>query len=335
LLIRGEGKVFSSGRDISNIDVDTDDAHAFLAEVFAPVFQAIRALPIPVIAQVQGAALGLGFGIAAAADIIYAAVDAEFGSPFAAIGAMLASGGHHVFLARVGYHRTMDLIVTGDFMTGAEAAAAGIVSRAVPAAELSEFVESKLEKIVTGPAEAFALEQGFVQKIADERPCMTELLAVEAAMQESARQTPDYAEGFRAVQERRSPNFVKFRPGRPRLAGPRSGSAQSDSGRSVSDCPVSGRSGGSVVCPSDIGPAVRCPSAPWSSVSWRLAFQRRTEKIVSTMTRAQETATTMPLRTVGSPMNAPTATSDSWPGRDETRVAMRKVRLSTPRAPLP
>jgi 2-(1,2-epoxy-1,2-dihydrophenyl)acetyl-CoA isomerase len=207
LLIRGEGKVFSSGRDISNIDVDTDDAHAFLAEVFAPVFQAIRALPIPVIAQVQGAALGLGFGIAAAADIIYAADDAKFGSPFAAIGAMLDSGGHHVFLDRVGYHRTMDLIVTGDFMTGAEAAAAGIVSRAVPAAELSEFVESKLEKIVTGPAEAFALEKGFVQKIADERPSMTELLAEEAALQESARQTPDYAEGFRAFQERRSPNF--------------------------------------------------------------------------------------------------------------------------------
>src|SRR5699024_1916856 len=145
----------------------------------------------------------------------------------------------------------------------------------------------------------------------DERPSMTELLAEEAALQESARQTPDYAEGFRAFQERTSPNFEKFRPS----------GYQSVSGGAISDCTVSGRSHGSVVCPSDIGPAVRCPSAPWSSVSWRLAFQRRTVKIVSTMTRAQEAATTMPLRTVGSPMNAPTATSDSWPGRDEARVA--------------
>src|SRR5699024_9261550 len=131
----------------------------------------------------------------------------------------------HVFLDRVGYHRTMDLIVTGDFMAGAEAAAAGIVSRAVPAGDLGEFVESKLEKIVTGPAEAFALEKGFVQKIADERPRMADLLAEEAALQESARQTPDYAEGFRALQERRSPHFEWFRPGR----------SQSESGRSVSD----------------------------------------------------------------------------------------------------
>ncbi|WCE40272.1 enoyl-CoA hydratase/isomerase family protein [Brevibacterium sp. BDJS002] len=207
LLIRGEGKVFSSGRDISAVDVETDDAHAFLAEAFTPVFQAIRALPIPVISQVQGAALGLGFGVAAAADIIIAADDAKFGSPFAAIGAMLDSGAHHVFLDRVGYHRTMDLIITGDFMTGAEAAAAGIVSRAVPAEELSDFVESKLAKIVTGPAEAFAMEKGFVQKLADDRPTLAQVLAEEANLQETARQTPDYAEGFTAFQERRAPNF--------------------------------------------------------------------------------------------------------------------------------
>ena len=207
LLIRGEGKVFCSGRDISAVDVETDDAYAFLAEVFAPIVQAIRGLSIPVVAQVQGAALGLGFGVAAAADIIYAAEDAKFGSPFAAIGAMLDSGAHHVFLDRVGYHRTMDLIVTGDFMSGAEAAATGIVSRAVPAVELGDFVEAKLDRIVTGPAEAYAMEKGFVQRLADERPSFAEVLDAEAHLQETARRTPDYAEGFRAFQERRKPNF--------------------------------------------------------------------------------------------------------------------------------
>ncbi|EKU45819.1 enoyl-CoA hydratase/isomerase family protein [Brevibacterium sp. LS14] len=207
MLIRGEGKVFCSGRDISAVDVATDDAYAFLAEMFTPVFQAIRGLPIPVVAQVQGAALGLGFGIAAAADIVYAAENAKFGSPFAAIGAMLDSGAHHVFLDRLGYHRTMDLIVTGDFMSGAEAAAAGIVSRAVPADELADFVEEKLNGIVSGPAEAYAMEKSFVQKLTDEQPTLTEVLDAEARLQESARQTPDYAEGFRAFQERRKPNF--------------------------------------------------------------------------------------------------------------------------------
>ena len=51
------------------------------------------------------------------------------------------------------------------------------------------------------------MEKGFVQKLADERPNLAEVLAQEAALQESARQTPDYAEGFTAFQERRRPNF--------------------------------------------------------------------------------------------------------------------------------
>ncbi len=207
LLIRGEGKVFCSGRDISAVDVETDDAHEFLAEVFSPVFASIRALPIPVVAEVQGAALGLGFGIAAAADIVYAAETAKFGSPFAAIGAVLDSGAHHVFLDRLGYHRTMDLIVTGDFITGAEAAAAGLVSRAVPAEDLREFVTAKVDRIVTGPAQAYAMEKAFVQGLADDRPTLAQVLAEEAQLQETARRTPDYAEGFRAFQERRTPRF--------------------------------------------------------------------------------------------------------------------------------
>lgn len=207
LLIRGEGTVFCSGRDIAGVDVETDDAREFLAEVFSPVFASIRALPIPVIAEVQGAALGLGYGLAAAADIVYAAETAKFGSPFAAIGAMLDSGAHHIFLDRLGYHRTMDLIVTGDFITGAEAAAAGIVSRAVPAANLREFVDEKLERIVSGPAQAYAMEKGFVRTLADERPPLAQVLAEEAQLQEAARHTPDYAEGFRAFQERRPPKF--------------------------------------------------------------------------------------------------------------------------------
>lgn len=207
LLIRGRGKVFCSGRDISAVDVATDDAHQFLAEKFTPVFRAIRELRIPVVAQVQGAALGLGFGVAAAADLVYASETAKFGSPFAAIGAMLDSGAHHVFLDRVGYHRTMDLIVTGDFLTGAEAAAAGIVSRAVPADELEAFVAEKLARIVAGPAQAYAMEKAFVQRLADERPTLDQVLAEEAVLQEAARLTPDYAEGFRAFQESRTPKF--------------------------------------------------------------------------------------------------------------------------------
>ncbi|WP_286957383.1 enoyl-CoA hydratase/isomerase family protein [Brevibacterium sp. UBA7493] len=207
LILRGEGTVFCSGRDIAGVDVETDDAYEFLNSDFWPVFDTIRSLEIPVIAVVQGAALGLGYGLAAAADVIYAAEDAKFGSPFAAIGAILDSGAHAVFLDRLGYHRTMDLILTGDFMTGTEAAATGVVSRAVPAGELLDFARAKAAKMATGPAETFRMEKHFTQNLADERTRLGQVWDTEAFLQERARTSDDYREGFTAFQERRKPTF--------------------------------------------------------------------------------------------------------------------------------
>lgn len=207
LILRGEGTVFCSGRDIAGVDVETDDAYEFLNSDFWPVFDTIRSLEIPVIAAVQGAALGLGYGLAAAADVIYAAEDAKFGSPFAAIGAILDSGAHAVFVDRLGYHRTMDLILTGDFMTGTEAAATGVVSRAVPAGELLDFARQKAAKMAAGPAETFRMEKYFTQNLADERTRLAQVWDTEAFMQERARTSDDYREGFTAFQERRKPKF--------------------------------------------------------------------------------------------------------------------------------
>lgn len=207
VLLRGEGKVFCSGRDIVNVDVESDDAYHFLMTDFLPVFEAIRALEVPVIAAVQGAALGLGYGVAAAADIIYAADDAKFGSPFAAIGACLDSGAHAVFVDRLGYFRAMDLILTGDFMSGAEAAATGIVSRAVPADELLDFARAQAAKLTTGPAGTFAMEKKFTQQYADAQLQLKQVWEMESYMQDRARTSADYQEGFNAFKERRKPQF--------------------------------------------------------------------------------------------------------------------------------
>lgn len=208
LVLRGEGSVFCAGRDIAAVDVDRDDAHAFLTEHFGPVFESLRALPIPVIAQVQGAALGLGFGLAAAADLVYAAADAKFGSPFAALGAVLDSGAHRYFLDAFGYHRTMDLILTGELLTGTDAAAAGLVSRALPAAQLAERVTATAARLAAGPARASAMEKAYTQEAFDQRPPVAQVLAAEARLQEAARTTADYREGFTAFQGRRRPEFT-------------------------------------------------------------------------------------------------------------------------------
>ncbi|MGI9643887.1 MAG: enoyl-CoA hydratase/isomerase family protein, partial [Ilumatobacteraceae bacterium] len=94
LVMAGEGRAFSAGRDLSSATPLEEDARAILTDLFNPVILKLRNLPIPTIASVRGAALGVGFGVAMACDMILAGEKTRLGSPFANIGCVLDSGGH-------------------------------------------------------------------------------------------------------------------------------------------------------------------------------------------------------------------------------------------------
>lgn len=102
LLLRGEGRGFSAGRDISNVDPADDDAYDYLGKIVTPVLRQMAEFPAPTFAAVQGACLGVGLGLAIATDVVYVANDAKIGSPFANLGATLDSGGHALFTERLG-----------------------------------------------------------------------------------------------------------------------------------------------------------------------------------------------------------------------------------------
>lgn len=208
VILRGDGSVFCSGRDIVGVDPATDDAVRYLDGELTPTVRALRELSVPTIAAVQGAALGVGFGLAAACDLIYAGEHAKFGSPFARLGAALDSGAHAFFTDRLGPHRTLDLIYTGELMTGADAASAGLVSRAVPDDDLLDIVRETAEKFAAGPTLAFAASKRIVQSYFDSRQSLIELMSIEASAQEGLRTTDDYAEGFDAFATKRSPRFT-------------------------------------------------------------------------------------------------------------------------------
>ncbi|WP_010525823.1 enoyl-CoA hydratase/isomerase family protein [Nesterenkonia sp. F] len=207
LLLRGEGKGFSAGRDISAVDPATDDALAFLEEQVTPVLHRLADFPAPTFAAVHGACLGVGLGLAIATDVVYVAEEATIGSPFAALGATLDSGGHALFTERLGAHRTLDLIYTGDLMSGAEAVAGGLFSRAMPAEELLEFTRSRAARAASGPTLAFGESKALVARIRDERIGLWESLQQENRAQGRLCDTADYAEGFAAFQQKRTPDF--------------------------------------------------------------------------------------------------------------------------------
>lgn len=207
LVLRGEGRGFCAGRNIAGVNPREDDAYDYLANKVTPVLRQMATFPAPTFAAVQGACLGVGLGLAIATDIVYVAEDAKIGSPFANLGATLDSGGHALFVERLGAHRAMDLIVTGDLMTGADAVNAGLFSRAVPAAELLEFTRAKAVKAAQGATLAFMKSRALVHQIRDERIGLWESLEAENVAQGELCSSEDYFEGFAAFQEKRRPEF--------------------------------------------------------------------------------------------------------------------------------
>jgi len=207
LLLRGEGRGFCAGRDISNVDPANDDAYDYLGKIVTPVLRLMAEFPAPTFAAVQGACLGVGLGLAIATDVVYVAEDAKIGSPFANLGATLDSGGHALFTERLGAHRTLDLIYTAELMSGQEAVQQGLFSRAVPQDELLEFTRERVAKAAQGATGAFLASRELVAAIRDQRIGLWESMEQENVTQGQLCSTADYAEGFAAFQEKRAPKF--------------------------------------------------------------------------------------------------------------------------------
>lgn len=208
LLLRAEGRAFCAGRDISGVDAANDDGTAFLRDVVTPVLKAIAEFPAPTFAAAQGGCLGIGLGFLIATDVVYVADDAQFGSPFAALGAALDSGGHALFFERLGAHRALDLIYTGELMNGAEAVASGLFSRAVPADELLGFTREKARGAASGATQAFLASKRMIAQLRDERVGLWASVEAENLAQGDLGRTADYAEGFRSFQQKRRPTFT-------------------------------------------------------------------------------------------------------------------------------
>lgn len=149
LIITGSGeKAFVAGADIKEINaLDEEKAMAF-AERGQSIFHELTLLKIPVIAAVNGFALGGGCELALGCDFIYASENAKFGLPEVSLGLIPGFGGTVRMARAIGQRRARELTYTGGMITAAEAQTMGLVNKVVPQAELMNTVMKTVEAIL-------------------------------------------------------------------------------------------------------------------------------------------------------------------------------------------
>lgn len=154
VLIRGRGDTFCAGSDMSEwLDADPD----FVEESFARMeaaFRAIERCPVPVVAEIEGAAAGAGCQLALACDMRYMAESARIGMPIARLGILATPAFAARLTALAGPAAARELLYTGDLLAGPAAQAAGLVNRAVPDAALHHEVNAVLDRIRAQPPAA-------------------------------------------------------------------------------------------------------------------------------------------------------------------------------------
>lgn len=206
LILTGSGeKAFVAGADIKEINqLGVDSAENF-AERGQTVFRKLETLQIPVIAAVNGFALGGGLELALACDFIYASENAKFGLPEVTLGLIPGFGGT-VRLSRVlGLPKAKEWIFTGNMVGAAEAFMMGLVNKVVPQAELLPAVKKTAETIAQrGPIAVGAAKRSVMEAWDHD---IDSALAVEAAQFATLFRSEDVKEGTNAFIEKRKAQF--------------------------------------------------------------------------------------------------------------------------------
>lgn len=204
LVLTGSEKAFAAGADIREM-AGLTFAQAFTQDIYGPQSRAIARFPKPIIAAVSGYCLGGGCELALLCDTIFASDTARFGLPESGLGIIPGMGGTQRLPRRVGQALAMDMILTGRQLTAAEAQAAGLVARVLPADQLLATALEAAKAIAARPSLAIRAAKEAVRKA--EETALSEGIALERRLFHSLFATEDQKEGMAAFAEKRPPAF--------------------------------------------------------------------------------------------------------------------------------
>jgi 2-(1,2-epoxy-1,2-dihydrophenyl)acetyl-CoA isomerase len=210
VLVTGAGRGFSSGADLkAGFDPHPEDGMPDVRKelnIYHRAITGLRRLPKPVIAGVNGPAVGIGCSLALACDLVLAAQSAFFGLAFVNIG-LMPDGGSTLFVpAAVGKARAFQMALLGERIPAQQALEWGLVNYLYPDESLRQEADVLIEKLANGPTQSYAGSKQALNRMI--YPDIDGQLDLEAELQHSLARTSDFREGVTAFVTKRDPQFT-------------------------------------------------------------------------------------------------------------------------------
>lgn len=209
LVITGSGKGFCAGQDLSDRVRKPGDPPPDLGESldarYNPLIRALKALPLPVVAAINGIAAGAGANLALACDIVVAGKSAAFVQSFCKVGLIPDSGGTWSLPRLVGNARATALMMLGDKINAEQAALWGMIWQCVEDAELASHAAELAARLAAAPTKGLALMKKALARSGANT--LDAQLDLERDLQAEAGRSDDYREGVAAFVEKRPPRF--------------------------------------------------------------------------------------------------------------------------------
>jgi 2-(1,2-epoxy-1,2-dihydrophenyl)acetyl-CoA isomerase len=210
VVVTGAGRSFSAGGDLKESRPLTaggvPDLRTRIRTISSPVIRAVRELPKPVVAAVNGPTAGLGCSLALACDLVLAAESAYFLFAFTRIGLLPDGGATALLPARVGMARAAELALLAEPLSARDALAWGLVNRVCPDGELLDAAFALARRLAAGPTLAYAsVKRAFN---AHAYPHLAAQIELESDLQQELAGSDDYAEGLAAFRDKRPAAFT-------------------------------------------------------------------------------------------------------------------------------
>ncbi len=206
-LFVGSNGVFTAGNDIGDFLASAKGAQG----LSGPVLGFLRALPAvkkPMIAAVDGLAVGIGTTLMFHCDLVYATPGASFRTPFVDLGLVPEAGSSLLAPRVMGHVRAFELLVLGQPFSGEDARAAGFVNAVVAAEDLEAIAMSAAHKLARKPPDALAAARKLLRADSDD---VARAIEAEVRVFAERMQSPEAKEAFTAFMEKRAPDFRKLR----------------------------------------------------------------------------------------------------------------------------